>query len=153
MIVNRADAERIEDVVGSVREVIDHAREPEHVASDGVVPVWAIPEDTFLVAPTMREVMAAIDGTLIKGDEELLSREVLGVVIAGMSMVNVLPRLSESSIVMIPADRTEVLLATHWMACMLGAAISQLSAVQASMAEQADTLDACFQPLLGTSTT
>ena len=37
------------------------------------------------------------------------------------------------------------------MACMLGAAISQLSAVQASMAEQADTLDACFQPLLGTS--
>ena len=112
VIVNRADAERIEDVVGSVREVIDHAREPEHVASDGVVPVWAIPEDTFLVAPTMREVMAAIDGTLIKGDEELLSREVLGVVIAGMSMVNVLPRLSESSIVMIPADRTEVLLAT-----------------------------------------
>ena len=82
------------------------------MASDGVVPVWAIPEDTFLVAPTMREVMAAIDGTLIKGDEELLSREVLGVVIAGMSMVNVLPRLSESSIVMIPADRTEVLLAT-----------------------------------------
>jgi len=112
VIVNRADAERIKDVVGSVREVIDHAREPEHVASDGVVPVWAIPEDTFLVAPTMREVMAAIDGTLIKGDEELLSREVLGVVIAGMSMVNVLPRLSESSIVMIPADRTEVLLAT-----------------------------------------
>ena len=112
VIVNRADAERIEDVVGSVREVIDHAREPEHVASDGVVPVWAIPEDTFLVAPTMREVMAAIDGTLIKGDEELLSREVLGVAIAGMSMVNVLPRLSESSIVMIPADRTEVLLAT-----------------------------------------
>ena len=112
VIVNRADAERIEDVVGSVREVIDHAREPERVASDGVVPVWAIPEDTFLVAPTMREVMAAIDGTLIKGDEELLSREVLGVVIAGMSMVNVLPRLSESSIVMIPADRTEVLLAT-----------------------------------------
>ena len=112
VIVNRADAERVEDVVGSVREVIGHAREPEHVASDGVVPVWAIPEDTFLVAPTVREVMAAIDGTLIKGDEELLSREVLGVVIAGMSMVNVLPRLSESSIVMIPADRTEVLLAT-----------------------------------------
>jgi len=112
VIVNRAEPERIEDVVASVREVVDHAREPEHVASDGVVPVWAIPEDTFLVAPTMREVMAAIDGTLIKGDAELLSREVLGVVIAGMSMVNVLPRLSESSIVMIPADRTEVLLAT-----------------------------------------
>ncbi|QPE04015.1 phosphate acetyltransferase [Microbacterium schleiferi] len=112
VIVNRAEPERVDDVTAAVRGVIDHAREPEHVTSDGVVPVWAIPEDTFLVAPTMREVMAAIDGTLIKGDEELLSREVLGVVIAGMSMVNVLPRLSESAIVMIPADRTEVLLAT-----------------------------------------
>jgi len=112
VIVNRAEPERVDDVTAAVRGVIDHAREPEHVTSDGVVPVWAIPEDTFLVAPTMREVMAAIDGTLITGDEELLSREVLGVVIAGMSMVNVLPRLSESAIVMIPADRTEVLLAT-----------------------------------------
>ena len=49
--------------------------------------------------------------TLIKGDQELLAREVLGVVIAGMSMVNVLPRLFEGSLVIIPADRTEVLLA------------------------------------------
>ncbi|WP_434968974.1 phosphate acetyltransferase [Microbacterium sp. bgisy207] len=112
VIVNRSEPDRIDDVIASVRDVVDHAREPEHATSDGLVPVWAIPEDTFLVAPTMREVMAAIDGTLIKGDEELLSREVLGVVIAGMSMVNVLPRLSESAIVMIPADRTEVLLAT-----------------------------------------
>ena len=43
---------------------------------------------------------------------ELLTREVLGVVVAGMSMVNVLPRLTESAIVVMPADRTEVLLAT-----------------------------------------
>jgi phosphate acetyltransferase len=33
------------------------------------------------------------------------------VVVAGMSMVNVLPRLTEGAVVVIPADRTEVLLA------------------------------------------
>lgn len=112
VVVNRADPENIEAITTEVARVVDGSREPQHATADGDVSVWALPEDTFLVAPTMREVMASIDGSLIKGDAELLSREVLNVVIAGMSMVNVLPRLSESAIVMIPADRTEVLLAT-----------------------------------------
>jgi phosphate acetyltransferase len=75
------------------------------------VPVWALPEDRFLVAPSMRGVMRSLDARFVKGDEQLLTREVLGVVIAGMSMVNVLPRLFESAVVVVPADRTEVLLA------------------------------------------
>ena len=75
------------------------------------VPVWALPEDRFLVAPSVRGVMRAVDGVLRKGDPDLLTREVLGVVVAGMSMVNVLPRLTDSAVVVIPADRTEVLLA------------------------------------------
>ncbi|GAA1699141.1 phosphate acetyltransferase [Microbacterium sediminicola] len=112
VVVNRADPDHTTEIIASVDETIHRFREPEHAASDGEVAVWAIPEDTFLVAPTMREVMAALDATLVKGDEALLSREVLGVVIAGMSMVNVLPRLSESAIVVVPADRTDVLLAT-----------------------------------------
>ncbi|MFX5563064.1 DRTGG domain-containing protein, partial [Acinetobacter baumannii] len=76
------------------------------------VPVWALPEDRFLIAPSMRGVLRSVEGELIKGDPELLTREVLGVVVAGMSMVNVLPRLMESAVIVIPADRTEVLLAT-----------------------------------------
>ena len=75
------------------------------------IPVWAIPEDPVLVAPTMRAIMEATDGTLLRGDPELLSREALGVVVAAMSMNNVLPRLTEGSVVVVPADRTEVLLA------------------------------------------
>src|SRR5690606_20938175 len=75
------------------------------------VPVWTIPEDPVLVAPTMRSIMDATDGMLLKGDPELLSREALGVVVAAMSMDNVLPRLIEGSVVVVPGDRTEVLLA------------------------------------------
>ncbi|MGG7508926.1 phosphate acetyltransferase [Plantibacter sp. YIM 135249] len=75
------------------------------------IPVWAVPEDTFLIAPTMGSILEAVDGTLLMGSEELLSREALGVVVAGMSMVNVLPRLTEGAVLVIPADRSEVLLA------------------------------------------
>src|SRR5690606_40810315 len=76
-------------------------------------PVWAIPEDRTLVAPSIRGILAAVDGRLIKGDPDLLTREALDVVVAGMSMVNVLPRLTQDAVVVIPADRTEVLVAAR----------------------------------------
>jgi phosphate acetyltransferase len=74
-------------------------------------PVWAIPEDRFLSAPTVSAIMAATEGTLIKGDATLLGREALGVVVAAMSMENVLTRLIEGAVVVVPGDRADVLLA------------------------------------------
>ncbi|WP_156760535.1 phosphate acetyltransferase [Microbacterium karelineae] len=99
-IVNRADGERAADIASAVRE---------HTPSS---PVWALPEDRLLVAPTMGDILRAVDGELVKGEEELLGREALGVTVAAMSMVNVLPRLSEGDVVIIPADRGDALLAT-----------------------------------------
>ncbi|KHK99205.1 phosphate acetyltransferase [Microbacterium mangrovi] len=99
VIANRADPERLEDIIAAIRPAV------------GDVPVWALPEDRFLVAPSMRSVMRTLGATLIKGDPELLTREVLSIVVAAMSMENMLPRLSESAVVVIPADRTELLLA------------------------------------------
>ncbi|MBU4465515.1 MAG: phosphate acetyltransferase [Actinobacteria bacterium] len=107
VVANRADRDRLDDVRRSISSTVTAA-----IVGGSAIPVWALPEDRFLVAPSVRGVMRALDAPLIKGDPELLTREVLGVVVAGMSMVNVLPRLTESAIVVIPADRTEVLLAT-----------------------------------------
>ncbi|WP_265113536.1 DRTGG domain-containing protein, partial [Mycobacterium tuberculosis] len=70
-----------------------------------------LPEDRALVAPSIRGIVSAVDGTLLKGDEDRLTAVALSIVVAGMSMVNVLPRLTEEAVVVIPADRTEVLLA------------------------------------------
>ncbi|MCM6763733.1 phosphate acetyltransferase [Rathayibacter sp. ZW T2_19] len=75
------------------------------------VPVWAIREDPFLVAPSVSRIVEAVDGVVVAGDPELLGREALGVVVAGMSMVNVLPRLMEGGVVIVPGDRPEVVLA------------------------------------------
>ncbi|MDH6181891.1 phosphate acetyltransferase [Microbacteriaceae bacterium SG_E_30_P1] len=98
IVVNRADPELLEGIVDTVA----HATQ---------VPVWAVPEDALLVAPTMRQLMTAVEGALLQGDEVLLSRDALGVVIAAMSMENVLPRLVEGGVVIIPGDRSEMLVA------------------------------------------
>ncbi|MFS0794643.1 phosphate acetyltransferase [Microbacterium sp. 1P10AE] len=108
VVVNRAEPAQLDEIIGSVRPVVDAAGSSPR----RTVPVWALPEDRFLIAPSMRGVLRSVEGELIKGDPELLTREVLGVVVAGMSMVNVLPRLMESAVIVIPGDRTEVLLAT-----------------------------------------
>ena len=112
VVVNRADPETLVDTVGAVRAVVDSTPAPERASVDGSVGVWALPEDKALVAPSVRDVMRSVGGELLKGDPEMLSREVLEVVIAGMSIVNVLPRLVDGALVVIPADRVEVLLAS-----------------------------------------
>ncbi|WP_448390324.1 phosphate acetyltransferase [Microbacterium aurum] len=109
VITNRADPSKLDEINAAIADVVrdlpavDGEREAD-------VAVWSIPEDVFLVAPAVRDIMLSLGGTLLRGDEELLTREVLDVVVAGMSLNNILPRLTESAIVIVPADRTEVLL-------------------------------------------
>lgn len=114
VVANRADPDQLEAIVSSISASIVTAEGAAKVTGNapGSVPVWALPEDRFLVAPSIRGILRSVEGRLVKGDTELLTREALGVVVAGMSMVNVLPRLTEGAVVIIPADRTEVLLAT-----------------------------------------
>ncbi|MCB1280561.1 MAG: AAA family ATPase, partial [Salinibacterium sp.] len=99
VIANRADPDRVDEIRTGIS------------SATADVPVWVVPENPVLVAPTMRSIMEATGGSLLKGDPELLNREALGVVVAAMGMNNVLPRLIEGSVVVVPADRTEVLLA------------------------------------------
>jgi len=109
VITNRADPDHLDEINAAIGEVVrdipavDGSREAD-------VAVWSIPEDVFLVAPAVRDIMLTLGGTLLRGDEALLVREVLDVVVAGMSLNNILPRLTEGAIVIVPADRTEVLL-------------------------------------------
>ncbi len=99
-LVNRADPDQLTEVERAVSTVLP----------DGV-PVWAVPEELLLVAPPVQSVIDAVSGTLVRGSAELVAREARDVVVAGMSMENVLPRLLEGSVVVIAADRSETLLA------------------------------------------
>ncbi|MGV8876720.1 MAG: phosphate acetyltransferase, partial [Rhodoglobus sp.] len=101
VIVNRSDPARLTEIIASVSAVVG-----------GDIPVWAIPEDPLLIAPSLAALLQAVDGELLKGDSELLLREALGFVVAGMTMENVLTRLIEGSVVVVAGDRSDVLVAT-----------------------------------------
>ncbi|MCD1571167.1 phosphate acetyltransferase [Agromyces mediolanus] len=115
IVVNRADPAELDAIVAEVRTAVQrgpgrHGRPAASVVGEAPTAVWAIPEDRYLVAPSMRTVMEAVGGELYVGDPDLLDREALGVVIAAMSMENVLNWLTEGAVVIVPGDRSEVLL-------------------------------------------
>lgn len=99
-IVNRADPDALVPIVDAVT-----------AAMPAGAPVWAMPESLALVAPSVATIVDAVEGTVVGGEPELLQREVTQLVIAGMAMEHVLPRLLEGAAVVVAADRAETLLA------------------------------------------
>ena len=81
-------------------------------ACQGLGPrVYVLPEEPLLVAATVAELCTAVQGTLVHGDPSLLSREVIDVIVAGMTADHVLERLTEGAAVITPGDRSDVVLA------------------------------------------
>ncbi|WP_370894464.1 phosphate acetyltransferase [Janibacter sp. GXQ6167] len=74
------------------------------------VPVVALPNVPLLRAPTMLAVAEACDGQMTHGNPDLLDRECMGIVVAAMTLPHVLDRMKEDHVLIIPADREEVLL-------------------------------------------
>ena len=71
---------------------------------------WALPEEPFLVAPTVRQLMESVDGALVGGDAQLLPREATDVLVGAMSIEHLLERLSDGVVVIVPGDRSDILL-------------------------------------------
>jgi phosphate acetyltransferase len=99
VIANRVEREKVRATTAALAGVADG------------VPAYCVPSDAVLDAPTVRELQTAIRGTLIQGDDALLDRESSGLLVAAMTMPNVLDRLFEGCVVISPADRADVLLA------------------------------------------
>ncbi|WP_431237665.1 phosphate acetyltransferase [Mycolicibacterium aichiense] len=73
--------------------------------------VYVLPEEPLLVAPTVADLSDAVGGVLVHGDSSLLGREVMGVLVAGMTAEHCLERLTEGVAVITPGDRSDVVLA------------------------------------------
>ncbi|MGC0250147.1 phosphate acetyltransferase [Pseudactinotalea sp. Z1748] len=97
VVANRADPDKLPQV----REAL----------ADLPLPAWVMPDIPLLSAPLVRDLMQAVDGTLIAGEEALLEREAEGVIVGGMTMEHILDRLTEGAIVIVPGDRSDVILA------------------------------------------
>lgn len=97
-VVNRADAEHLASIRQAIGDVL------------GGIETWAVPEDPHLLAPRMSQLKAVVDGRLIYGPEDSLDAEVMALVVAAMNSEHVLQRIAENAVVVVPSDRTEVLL-------------------------------------------
>jgi phosphate acetyltransferase len=81
-------------------------------APDGLpVPTWAVPEVPALAAPTVAEVAAALEATVVTGGDDALDRDVLDFVVGGAHVPAVLDHLTDGALVITPGDRADVLVA------------------------------------------
>ncbi|WP_440068997.1 phosphate acetyltransferase [Streptosporangium sp. OZ121] len=79
------------------------------IECDLPVPCYAVPEHPSLSAPTVGQVMRAVDAELIQGEDGLL-RDVLGFVFGGATLPVFLEHLVDGALVITPGDRADLLL-------------------------------------------
>jgi phosphate acetyltransferase len=72
---------------------------------------YVLPEEPLLSAPTVAELASAVGGTHVSGEASLRAREVMAVLVAGMTADHVLERLTDGMAVITPGDRSDVVLA------------------------------------------
>ena len=97
VVANRCEPAEL----AAVREALRRFRQRSYV----------LPEEPLLSAPTVAELEKALGGTPVSGEASLREREVMGVLVAGMTADHVLERLTDGVAVITPGDRSDVLLA------------------------------------------
>lgn len=96
VVVNRAEPGRLDEV-------------RDALAGESV-PTWVMPNVPLLSAPTVADLMDAVDGRLLSGDPELLDREAESTIVGAMTVDNVLLRLTEGAAIVVAGDRSDVVL-------------------------------------------
>ncbi len=97
VVANRCDPAQLSAVADALKQLGPKA--------------YVLPEEPLLVAPSVAELLSAVEGELLQGDPALLSREAMGVLVAGMTADHVVERLTEGVAVVTPGDRSDVVLA------------------------------------------
>ncbi len=69
----------------------------------------ALPESPLLAAPTVKAQIKRLGAKLWRGNGENTDRESLSILVAGMTLPNVLSRLEPECSVVLPSDRTDLL--------------------------------------------
>ncbi|MDJ1134817.1 phosphate acetyltransferase [Streptomyces iconiensis] len=73
-------------------------------------PVFVLPEEPALAAPTVAQVRDAMDADVLLGDEAGLARDVRNLVFGGAHLPAFLPALTEGCLVITPGDRADLLI-------------------------------------------
>src|SRR2546430_812565 len=118
VLVNRVPEELVDGVGQSVAE------------QNGDEPVYVVPERPELAYPTIAEVVAEVDAKVLAGSDDQLDREVRDIRVAAMSVEHFIEDLVEGTLVVVPADRPDILVAS--LASMVSPAIPTVAGVLVS---------------------
>ncbi|MFJ8311250.1 MULTISPECIES: phosphate acetyltransferase [unclassified Streptomyces] len=102
-------------VVNRVARADRHEIE-ERLAARLPVPCYVLPDEPALSAPTVAQITAALDGTVLLGDDSGLARDALDFVFGGAMLPNFLNALTPGCLVVTPGDRADLVvgsLAAH----------------------------------------
>jgi phosphate acetyltransferase len=98
VVVNRVEPSQKDALLAGVKQAIPSKT------------VYVIAEEPLLERPTVREISSALNAKLINGDVEWLDGAVNNVKIGAMELPNFLDHLEEGSLVITPADRSDIIL-------------------------------------------
>ena len=97
VVASRCDPGQLDAVAEALRSLAPHS--------------YVLPDEPLLSAPTVAELEKAVGGTAVSGEASLREREVMAVMVAGMTADHVLERLADGMAVITPGDRSDVVLA------------------------------------------
>ncbi|MFJ9351289.1 phosphate acetyltransferase [Streptomyces sp. NPDC101237] len=103
MVANRVAREERDEIAGRI-----DGRLP--------VPVYVLPDEPALSAPTVSQIAHALDAEVLLGDDSGLARDTLDFVFGGAMLPSFLPALTPGCLVVTPGDRADLVvgsLAAH----------------------------------------
>jgi phosphate acetyltransferase len=118
VLVNRVPQELVDEITARVAQ------------TDGHEPVYVVPERPELAYPTIGEVAEELDATILAGSGDALNREVRDIRVAAMSVEHFIEDLVEGTLVIVPGDRPDILVAS--LASMVSPAIPTVAGVVVS---------------------
>ncbi len=103
LIANRVAPAEVDGAAAQLRRTLD-------------VPVYVLPDEPALAAPTVRQIVETLGAQVLLGDEAGLSRDAMDFVFGGAMLPAFLPRLTPGCMVVTPGDRADLIvgaLAAH----------------------------------------
>lgn len=97
---------------------------------DANEPVYVVPERPELAYPTIAEVAEGLDASVVAGSGDALNRDVRDIRVAAMSVEHFIDDLVEGTLVIVPGDRPDILVAS--LASMVSPAIPTVAGVVVS---------------------
>jgi phosphate acetyltransferase len=118
VLVNRVPEELVSEITARVSP------------QNGDEPVYVVPERAELAYATIGEVAEELDAMVLAGSGDALNREVRDIRVAAMSVEHFIDDLVEGSLVIVPGDRADILVAS--LASIVSPAIPTVAGVVVS---------------------